>query len=184
CAADGSSSISNYSASNTYTFTPAGPSVDATGAISGMVLGASYTVTADNGNCTSLASASFSNAAMLAAPAVPTLASTAATCAADGSSSISNYSASNTYTFTPAGPSVDATGAISGMVLGTSYTVTADNGNCTSLASASFSNAAMLAAPAVPTLASTAATCAADGSSSISNYSASNTYTFTPAGPS
>ncbi|MCO4292657.1 Ig-like domain-containing protein, partial [Solitalea sp. MAHUQ-68] len=184
CAADGSSSISNYSASNTYTFTPAGPSVDATGAISGMVLGTSYTVTADNGSCTSLASASFSNAAMLAAPAVPTLASTAATCAADGSSSISNYSASNTYTFTPAGPSVDATGAISGMVLGTSYTVTADNGNCTSLASASFSNAAMLAAPAVPTLASTAATCAADGSSSISNYSASNTYTFTPAGPS
>ncbi|MCO4291977.1 hypothetical protein NF867_03765, partial [Solitalea sp. MAHUQ-68] len=184
CAADGSSSISNYSASNTYTFTPAGPSVDATGAISGMVLGTSYTVTADNGNCTSLASASFSNAAMLAAPSVPTLASTAATCAADGSSSISNYSASNTYTFTPAGPSVDATGAISGMVLGTSYTVTADNGNCTSVASASFSNAAMLAAPAVPTLASTAATCAADGSSSISNYSASNTYTFTPAGPS
>ncbi|POY34624.1 hypothetical protein C3K47_19335, partial [Solitalea longa] len=77
-------------------------------------------------------------------PAVPTLASAAATCVSDGSSSISNYSASNSYTFTPAGPRVDATGAISGMALGTSYTVTADNGSCSSMASASFSNAAML----------------------------------------
>ena len=64
------------------------------------------------------------------------------------------------------------------MTVGTSYTVTATNGGCTSLASASFSNAAQLPTPAIPTITSVAATCSAAGSSTISNYSASNTYTF------
>ncbi|EAZ94947.1 CHU large protein; uncharacterized [Flavobacteria bacterium BAL38] len=183
CSAAGSSTISNYSASNTYTFTPAGPTVGVAGVISGMTVGTSYTVTATNGGCTSVASASFSNAAQLPTPAVPTITSVAATCSAAGSSTISNYSASNTYTFTPAGPTVGVAGVISGMTVGTSYTVTATNGGCTSVASASFSNAAQLPTPAVPTITSVAASCSAAGSSTISNYSASNTYTFTPAGP-
>jgi hypothetical protein len=84
---------------------------------------------------------------MLATPATPTISSTPATCSAAGSSTISNYSASNTYAFTPSGPSVGTGGLISGMVAGTSYTVTSNNGSCTSPASASFSNAANLAAP-------------------------------------
>ncbi|PZX92140.1 hypothetical protein DOS84_16480, partial [Flavobacterium aquariorum] len=183
CSADGTSTISNYNAGNTYTFTPAGPSAGAGGAISGMTVGTSYTVTATSGGCTSAASASFSNAAQLPTPAVPTLSSTAASCSADGTSTISNYNAGNTYTFTPAGPSAGAGGAISGMTVGTSYTVTASSGGCTSAASASFSNAAQLPTPAVPTLSSTAASCSADGTSTISNYNAGNTYAFTPAGP-
>ena len=57
-----------------------------------------------------LHSASFSNAAQLPTPAVPTISSTAATCAAAGTSTITNYLAANTYTFSPAGPTVGAGG--------------------------------------------------------------------------
>ena len=180
CSSAGSSTISNYNASNTYTFSPVGPTAGAGGLISGMTFGTSYTVTATNGGCTSLASSvSFSNAAQLPTPAVPTITSVAADCSAAGSSTISNYNASNTYTFSPVGPTVGAGGLISGMTFGTSYTVTATNGGCTSAASASFSNADQLPTPAVPTITSVAATCSAAGSSTISNYIASNTYTFT-----
>ncbi|TGD59374.1 gliding motility-associated C-terminal domain-containing protein [Flavobacterium humi] len=183
CFATGTSTISNYSAGNTYTFTPAGPTVDATGLISGMTIGVSYTVTTSNGFCTSGASLPFSNAAMLVTPAIPTISSTLPTCFVAGTSTINNYSASNAYTFTPVGPTVDATGLISGMIIGTVYTVTSSNGTCTSGASAPFSNAAMLVTPAIPTITSTPPTCFATGSSTISNYSASNTYTFSPVGP-
>jgi gliding motility-associated-like protein len=147
CSADGSSTISNYSATNTYAFLPAGPAVSATGLVTGMTVGTNYTVTATNNGCTSLASASFSNAAQLVTPAVPLISSVAASCSANGSSTISNYSASNTYTFTPSGPTVSATGLINGMTIGTNYTVKATLGTCASLASASFSNALQLAAP-------------------------------------
>jgi len=183
CSSDGSSTISNYNASSAYTFLPVGPTVGATGLISGMTVGTSYTVTATNGGCTSVASASFSNAAQLPTPAVPSITSVAASCSAAGSSTISNYSASNTYTFIPAGPNVGAAGVISGMTVGTSYTVTATNGSCTSIASASFSNAAQLPTPAIPNILSVAASCSSDGSSTITNYSASNTYIFIPVGP-
>ncbi|WP_445723698.1 choice-of-anchor L domain-containing protein, partial [Flavobacterium sp.] len=183
CSAAGSSTISNYNASNTYTFTPAGPTVGAGGLVSGMTFGTIYTVIATNGGCSSTASASFSNAPQLSTPDEPLIASVAADCSSAGSSTISNYNASNTYTFTPAGPTVGAGGLVSGMTIGTSYTVTATNGGCTSLASASFSNAAQLPTPAIPTITSVAADCSAAGSSTISNYNASNTYTFTPAGP-
>ncbi|MQP63663.1 T9SS type B sorting domain-containing protein, partial [Flavobacterium sp. LMO6] len=133
----------------TYTFTPAGPIVGAGGVISVMTIGTSYTVTATNGGCTSLASLSFSIAAQLSTPVVPTITSVAASCLSAGSSTISNYDVSNTYTFSPAGPSVGATGVISGMTVGTIYTVTATNGGCTSLSSVSFSNAAQLESPIV-----------------------------------
>jgi gliding motility-associated-like protein len=184
CSADGSSTISNYNAAQTYTFTPAGPSVGAGGLISGMTIGTNYTVTAGNGTCTSASSASFSNAAMLVTPAVPTTNTTPATCAADGATTITNYNAAQTYTFTPAGPTVGAGGVITGMTAGTNYTVTAGNGSCTSASSASFNNPVMLTTPAVPTITSVGPTCSADGSSTISNYNAAQTYTFTPAGPS
>ena len=184
CSSDGSSIISNYDASNTYVFTPAGPIVGAAGVITGMIVGTSYSVIATNGSCISLASASFSNAAQLSTPTVPTITSVAASCSSAGSSTISNYDASNTYTFTPAGPIVGAGGVISVMTIGTSYTVTATNGGCTSLASLSFSIAAQLSTPVVPTITSVAASCLSAGSSTISNYDVSNTYTFSPAGPS
>ncbi|WP_133159391.1 Ig-like domain-containing protein, partial [Solitalea longa] len=64
---------------------------------------------------------------------------------------------------------VDATGAISGMALGTSYTVTADNGSCSSVASASFSNAAMLTVPTVSFTHTKDATCSSgnDGKATL-----------------
>ncbi|WP_208328376.1 gliding motility-associated C-terminal domain-containing protein [Flavobacterium poyangense] len=183
CLAAGTSTISNYSAVNTYTFTPTGPTVGGSGLVSGMTIGTSYTVTASNGGCISGVSASFSNSDILPTPATPTISSTVPTCLAAGTSTISNYSAVNTYTFTPTGPTVGGSGLISGMTIGTSYTVTASNGGCISGASASFSNSDILPTPATPTISSTVPTCLATGTSTISNYSAVNTYTFTPTGP-
>ncbi|MQP23456.1 T9SS type B sorting domain-containing protein, partial [Flavobacterium sp. LMO8] len=106
----------------------------------GMTFGTNYTVTATVGGCTSAASTGFSIGAQLATPAVPIITSVVASCSVAGSSTISNYSTSNTYIFTPVGPTVGATGLISGMTVGTSYTVTATNGGCTSLTSVSFVN--------------------------------------------
>ncbi len=117
-----------------------------------MTVGTNYTVTATNaGGCTSAVSPQFVNAAQTPAPAVPTVTSTAASCAADGTSTITNFDNTLTYTFTPAGPAAGAGGVITGMTVGTSYTVTASAGACSSAASAAFLNAAQLAVPATPT---------------------------------
>src|SRR5690606_21986859 len=159
CSSNGSSTITNYDGTLTYTFTPTGPSVGAGGVISGMTTGTNYTVVADNGSCTSTASASFSNAAMLCSVVVPTINTTAPTCSSNGSSTITNYDGTLTYTFTPTGPSVGTGGTISGMTTGTNYTVIADNGSCSSVSSASFSNAAMLVTPTVPTITTAGTTC-------------------------
>jgi len=183
CTADGSSTISNYNASYTYNFTPSGPAVGAGGAISGMTNGTNYTVVANNGSCNSNASNTFSNSALLPTPAIPTITAVAATCTNSGSSTINNYVATQSYTFTPSGPTVNAGGAISGMTLGTSYTVITTNSTCSSNASASFSNAAAIVPPVAPAITSTAPSCTADGSSTITNYNASYTYNFTPSGP-
>jgi gliding motility-associated-like protein len=154
-----------------------------------MTTGTGYTVSASNGNCNSPVSSSFSNAAQLTTPATPTIASTAATCSATGSSTITNYNATLTYSFTPAGPSAGAGGVITGMTTGTGYTVSASNGNCNSPASGSFSNAAQLTTPAAPALSVTQPTCATQtGSITVTsgsgltysidgiNYQAGNTF--------
>ena len=154
CSSAETSTISNYSASNTYTFDPATPGITintTTGLISGLTVGTDYTVTSGNGSCTSVASAIFNNAAQLVTPDVPTISSTAASCSSAETSTISNYSASNTYTFDPATPGITintTTGLISGLTVGTDYTVTSGNGSCTSVASAIFNNAAQLVTPA------------------------------------
>ena len=180
CSAAGSATITNYNSSLIYTFTPSGPTVTS-GVITGATAGTAYTVTARNTTCTSAASASFTNAAQLTTPAVPTLTTVAASCTAAGTTTIANYNAALTYTFTPsAGISVGTGGVITGATLGTAYTVTAGNGTCTSAASASFTNAAQLTTPAVPTLTSVAASCTAAGTTTIANYDATLTYTFTP----
>jgi hypothetical protein len=160
CAANGTATMTNYSAGLTYTFSPSGPSVGAGGVISSMTTGTSYTVTAGNGSCTSASSASFSIAAQLITPPVPTINTTAATCAAAGTATITNYVGTQTYTFTPAGPTAGAGGVVSGMTAGTSYTVTASNGSCTSAASASFTQQAQLNVPSAPVAAVTQPTCA------------------------
>lgn len=79
----------------------------------------------------------------------PTIASTPASCGSDGTSAISNYDNTLTYIFTPAGPTVGAGGAISGMIIGTSYTVEASSAGCTSSPSISFSNAPAETVPTV-----------------------------------
>lgn len=183
CLVDGSSSISNYNGSLTYTFSPAGPAVGVGGAITGMFTGTNYTVVASNATCTSASSLPFNNAAQLSIPITPIISVSAPTCSSNGVATITNYVVGLTYLFTPSGPSVNASGVISGMTVGTSYVVAASNGSCASPNSASFSINAMLVAPATPTLNTVAATCTADGSNSILNYNAANTYTFTPAGP-
>ena len=183
CVVDGSSSISNYDGSLTYTFTPAGPIVGVGGAITGMVTGTSYTVVSNNGTCTSLSSALFANAAQLSIPVTPTISVATPTCSSNGVATITNYVAGLTYIFTPSGPTVNASGVISGMTVGTSYVVAASNGSCSSTDSSSFSISGMLAVPATPTIASVAPTCLVAGSSSISNYDGALTYTFVPAGP-
>ncbi|WP_333810534.1 gliding motility-associated C-terminal domain-containing protein, partial [Flavobacterium sp.] len=172
-----------YNGALTYVFTPSGPTVGAGGLISGMTVGTSYTVTSSNGSCSSVASASFSNAAQLTTPAVPTITTTAPTCSVAGTSTITNYNGALTYVFTPSGPTVGAGGLISGMTVGTSYTVTAGNGTCTSASSASFTNLATLSVPSQPTISTTAATCSSAGVSTITNYNGALTYVFTPSGP-
>jgi hypothetical protein len=151
CSAAGTATVSNYNVAYSYTFSPTGPTVGSGGAISSLTPGTNYTVTANLGACSSSASSSFSVAAQFTTPSVPTISTTAATCSAAGTATVTNYDAGLTYTFSPTGPSVGGGGAISGMVAGTTYTVTAGNGSCTSTSSASFSIAAQLSVPAAVT---------------------------------
>ncbi|REG94175.1 T9SS type A sorting domain-containing protein, partial [Flavobacterium aquicola] len=162
--------------------TPAGATVGALGAITGTA-GTAYTFIAANAlTCASAASAAVTIPVQLAAPATPTVSFTAATCSADGTASIDNYSAALTYASTPAGATVGALGAITGTP-GTAYTFIATNAIfCASNASAAVTIPAQLAAPTAPTVSFTAATCSADGTASIDNYSAALTYASTPAG--
>lgn len=82
-------------------------------------------------------------------PSIPTITTKAATCSAAGTATITNYSSTNTYTVTPTGPSVGEGGVISGMTVGTSYTVSAGVGTCASANSTAFSVQAKLATPTV-----------------------------------
>ncbi|MEY4605219.1 MAG: putative adhesin, partial [Bacteroidota bacterium] len=183
CASSGSATITNYVGTQTYTFTPVGPTVGIGGTITGMTAGTSYTVTTSNGSCSSAASISFSVAAQLTTPVVPTVSTTAATCLTDGTAAITNFDGSVTYTFSPTGPTIGAGGVINGMAFGTNYTLTASNGVCTSSSSTSFSISEQLTTPNDPTIITTAASCTTPGLATISNYLGTLTYTFSPSGP-
>jgi gliding motility-associated-like protein len=184
CSANGTASVSNYAGGLTYTFSPSGPTVGVTGVISSMSPGTNYTLTASSGSCTSTASTPFSIAAQLITPATPLITTNPPTCAAPGNAALTNYDGAVSYTFSPAGPSINAAdGVISGMITGTSYTLSATNGSCTAT-SAPFSISDQLTTPPTPIISSTAETCTADGAASVSNYSGTYTYAFSPAGPS
>ncbi|MCC7331022.1 MAG: hypothetical protein IT232_00290, partial [Flavobacteriales bacterium] len=136
CSSPSVSTITNYDASSNYVFTPSGPTVGAGGVISGMVDGTSYTVSASNSLCSnSSPSASFSNAPMLSVPNTPAITTTPVSCNTSSTSTITNFDSTLTYVFTPAGPTVGVGGVINGAVDGTTYSVTAGNGSCSSQAS-------------------------------------------------
>jgi gliding motility-associated-like protein len=183
CSSEGISNISNFNSAYTYSFSPTGPTVDGTGGISGIIVGTNYTVEANDGSCSSSQSASFTNLTALSTPETPTLLSTPATCLNDGNSTITNYNTNHSYTFNPSGPLVGVGGLISGMITGTSYTVTANDGSCNSLASNNFSNEALTPPPVSPSVSTISPTCTADGVSTIGNYNPNFTYQFSPTGP-
>jgi len=176
----GSFSIVNYDAANTYTFTPSAGVVNTAGTVTAPA--GTYTVTATLGACTSVASASVTVNEQPATPTQPLLSAvTQPTCSTpNGSFTITNYDAANTYTFSPAEGVVNTAGSV--VAPAGTYTVTATLGACTSVASASVTVNAQPATPAQPLLgAVTQPTCSVStGSFTIDNYDASFTYTVTP----
>lgn len=55
-----------------------------------------------------------------------------ASCSADGTATITNYSASHSYAFSPTGPTVGNGGVISGLTAGTEYSVVVSENGCDS----------------------------------------------------
>src|SRR5690625_2124847 len=184
CGVAGSASISNFDADLTYNFTPAGPSVDAEGNISGLSAGTGYVVTSASEGCASEASAAFEIDEALEIADAPVVSVTAAECGVAGSASIDNFDEALTYTFAPTGPTVDSEGNISGLTAGTEYTVTSVEGDCSSEASVGFEIDEALEVPVAPIVSVTPADCGIEGSASIDNFDEALTYSFTPTGPS
>src|SRR5690625_2017382 len=176
CGVAGRASISNFDADLTYNFTPAGPTVDAEGNISGLSAGTGYVVKSTSEGCVSEASAGFRIEEAVDIPGA-TVGGVA------GSASISNFDADLTYNFTPGSPSVDAEGNISGLSAGTGYVVTSTSEGCESEASAAFEIDEALEIPDAPVVSVTAAECGVAGSASIDNFDEALTYTFAPTGP-
>ena len=173
--ANGSFTITNYNASFTYTFSPAG--VTASGNSFTAPTG-TYTVTAKNGTCTSGASANIVINPRPSSPATP-ISSTPIqpTCAvATGTFSLSNYNAAFTYAFTPA--NVTGSNNIFTAPAGT-YTVIATSGACSSPASASIIISSQPVTPSAPNLLKTDPTCTVtSGSISVSSATAGLTFSF------
>jgi gliding motility-associated-like protein len=158
--------------------------VSLNGLVQNFVCGTTYTVLASNGTCTSNPSASFTIQCVLPVPTNVTIATTAASCTSNGVASITNYNASFTYVFVPAGPTVNATGVIGNITCGTTYTVIARSGaNCQSQQPTPFVVNCQSPSPAVPVINVIGATCLVGGLPRIMNWNANHTYTFTPLGP-
>src|SRR5690625_3222639 len=182
CGVAGSASISNFDADLTYNFTPAGPSVDAEGNISGLSAGTGYVVTSTSEGCESEASAAVEIDEALEIPDAPVVSVTAAECGVAGSASIDNFDEALTYTFAPTGPTVDSEGNISGLTAGTEYTVTAE-GDCVSETSDSFEIEEALEIPDAPVVSVLGPECGVAGSAAIDNFDEGLAYSFVPSGP-
>lgn len=117
-----------YSGANTTSLTISG--------VNAAMSGYKYTIQFSN-NCTT----SNSTFVTLTVNQVPTpqIQISPATCDADGTAVITNYAGTQTYVFSPSGPVVNSTGGISGLVAGTVYNVSSQNGSCSSVASSNFS---------------------------------------------
>ena len=103
------------------------------------------------GSCELVEPITFTIEEILSTPSAPSVSVTDPTCDADGSAVITNYNADLVYSFDPTGPTVDASGNISGYNFGQLYNVIATNiDNCLSDA-ASFTIEEQLEAPEAPT---------------------------------
>ena len=78
-----------------------------------------------------------------------TVSTTAATCSANGTATVTNYLATNTYTSTPSGLTVGAAGVVTGFTCGTAYTITATNASSCTATSASFTVGCQLVSPTI-----------------------------------
>ncbi|MQP25894.1 T9SS type B sorting domain-containing protein [Flavobacterium sp. LMO8] len=151
--ANGSVTVSTpvNEATTTYTITGISPVVaavtNATGVFTGLNPG-NYELFANVGSCVTPVTSITINA-QPATPSIPIVSVTAPTCSANGFATVTNYVGGLTYVFTPSGPTVDGTGIISGMTIGTNYVVSASNGSCASADTAQFAIAAMLNTPSI-----------------------------------
>ncbi|MDZ7776385.1 MAG: hypothetical protein U5L09_12675 [Bacteroidales bacterium] len=100
--------------------------------ISGAVTGDFVVMATNTGNCTSVPSAEFNIGEQLPTPPVPTIDVTDPTCEEDGYATITDYDSDYSYTFDPAGPTVNSSGEIMDADFNTAYEVTASNATCTS----------------------------------------------------
>ena len=143
--------ISNYVAGQTYWNGTEQLTVDTTShEITGLAVG-TYTITAKNTDCESVSSDSFEIKAQKPVPAKPTLTLTAESCTAPTKVVISNYVAGQTYWNGTEELTVDTTShEITGLSVGT-YTITAKNTDCESVASDSFEIKAQKAATVITT---------------------------------
>ncbi|MBM3453957.1 MAG: T9SS type A sorting domain-containing protein [Bacteroidetes bacterium] len=158
CYGPGTATISNYNSSQSYNFSPSGPSVSANGEVSGMTYNTVYTVvTLNSTNCQSGSSNSFSITPALIVPSTPAINVIASSCTSNGTASISNYDNSQTYSFTPIGPVVNSIGSILGTTTGIAYTVATSNSNCISTQSQVFTIQNQLLVPNTPGILSSSA---------------------------
>ena len=168
--------ISNYVVGQTYWNGTERLTVDTTShEITGLAVG-TYTITAKNTDCESVASDSFEIKAQKPVPVKPTLTLTAESCTAPTKVVISNYVVGQTYWNGTERLTVDTTShEITGLAVGT-YTITAKNTDCESVSSDSFEIKAQKPVPAKPKLTLTAETCESPTKVVISNYVAGQTY--------
>ncbi|MFA5574769.1 MAG: glycine-rich domain-containing protein, partial [Brumimicrobium sp.] len=185
CDVDGSAEITNYNSGVTYVFNPTGPNFNSTtGDLENFNFGQIYTVVAENANGCTSTETSFTIGAQLPTPSVPIISIVDPTCDVDGSAEITNYSSGVTYVFNPTGPSVDATGNITGAIIfGQAYTVVAESTNGCTSPETSFTIEARLPTPSAPIISIVDPTCDVDGSAEITNYNSGVTYVFNPTGP-
>ncbi|HNJ59932.1 MAG TPA: gliding motility-associated C-terminal domain-containing protein, partial [Chitinophagales bacterium] len=163
CTDAGFAQVTNYDGTLNYTLSSNNISIDGSGKITGAA--GNYTVTVGNGSC-SATSASFSIASKLVVPSVPTVNVIAATCSTAGSAQVSNYNSSLVYTVSPNTANIDGSGKITGAA--GPYTVTADNGSCTST-SATFTIDALISSAPTPVLSADNTTICAGNSALLSS---------------
>lgn len=139
CNSSGKATISNFVSSQTYTFSPSGPTLGTGGLVNGMTLLVNYTVKTSKGNCTSEFSSPFNISAQVNTLAMPIIDTVAGNCLSIGLASITNYKSNLNYLFTPSGPSINSTGKILNLKPGIQYSVQASDNICFSNATPYFS---------------------------------------------